>query len=64
MLINRLMDHVLGEVEMTSTQVRAAEALLKKCLPDLKATDTMLTVDGEIGVREVVKQYVGNRKDD
>jgi hypothetical protein len=34
-LINRLQDHVLGEVELSSTQVRAAEILLKKTLPDL-----------------------------
>jgi hypothetical protein len=34
-LINRLQDHVLGSVELSSTQVRAAEILLKKTLPDL-----------------------------
>lgn len=34
-LINRLQDHVLGTVELSSTQVRAAEILLKKTLPDL-----------------------------
>lgn len=34
-LINRLMKHANGEVEMTNTQVRAAEVLLKKVLPDL-----------------------------
>ncbi len=34
-LINRLMSHANGEVEMSPTQVRAAEILLKKTLPDL-----------------------------
>jgi hypothetical protein len=38
--------------------------LMDQCLPDLKASDDTLTIDGEIGVREVVKQYVGSRKDD
>ncbi len=38
-LVNRLEDHVLGEVEMTSTQVSAALGLLKKCVPDLSATE-------------------------
>lgn len=38
-LVNRLMAHVNGEVELTSTQVRAAEVLLKKTLPDLSATE-------------------------
>ena len=36
-LINRLTDHVLGNVEMSASQVRAAEVLLKKALPDLQA---------------------------
>lgn len=39
MLLNRLRDHVLGECELTPTQVRAAEILLRKVLPDLSAVD-------------------------
>ena len=38
-LINRLISHVNGEVELSSTQVRAAEVLLKKTLPDLSAVE-------------------------
>lgn len=38
-LINRLMAHANGVVEMTPTQVRAAEILLKKTLPDLSNTE-------------------------
>jgi hypothetical protein len=34
-LIEALEQHVLGEKEMTSTQVSAALALLKKILPDI-----------------------------
>lgn len=34
MLINRLQNHVVGRIEMSQTQLRAAEVLLKKCLPD------------------------------
>lgn len=34
-LINRLTAHAQGEVELTSTQVRSIEILLKKILPDL-----------------------------
>lgn len=37
MLINRLMDHANGAVEMSSTQIKAAEILLRKSLPDLAA---------------------------
>jgi len=39
MLLNRLRDHALGKVEMTPTQVRAAEILLKKSLPDLQSIE-------------------------
>ena len=38
-LLNRLFSHANGEVEMTATQVRAAEVLLKKTLPDLSAVE-------------------------
>ena len=33
-LLNRLQDHVFGHIEMSSTQVRAAEIALRKALPD------------------------------
>jgi len=39
-LVNRLQDHVFGKVKMTATQVRAAEIVLKKSLPDLSAVAT------------------------
>lgn len=58
MLINRLVDHALGNVEMKSTQVRAAEILLNKTLPNLKQSDDTLQVEGEVGVRKVIKEYV------
>lgn len=35
MLIDRLEKHALGEVEMSATQIKATEVLLRKCLPDL-----------------------------
>jgi hypothetical protein len=39
MLINRLQNHVAGRIDMTPTQLRAAEILLKKRLPDLSASE-------------------------
>jgi hypothetical protein len=39
-LINRLQDHALGEIDMSQTQVRAVEILLRKSVPDL-ATVTL-----------------------
>ncbi len=44
-LVNRLENHVLGKgeeneaVDLSTTQVAAALGLLKKCVPDLKATE-------------------------
>jgi hypothetical protein len=36
MLINRLTNHVLGKCDMTPSQVRAAQLVLRKTWPDLK----------------------------
>lgn len=42
-LINRLAAHAAGKIEMTPTQVQAAQILLKKVLPDLAAVDNHVT---------------------
>jgi len=44
-LINRLESHARGDVEMTTTQVRAIEILLRKILPDL--ADVRMEVDAQ-----------------
>jgi hypothetical protein len=49
-LINRLTDHAFAKLELTPTQVKAIEILLKKTLPDLKqleVTGTIATVTHE-----------------
>lgn len=38
-IISRLHRHVKGELELTATQIRAAEILLKKALPDLTSVE-------------------------
>lgn len=38
-ILNRLIAHALGQVEMTATQVQAAQALLRKVLPDLSQVE-------------------------
>jgi hypothetical protein len=50
-LVNRLQDNALGKlkVEMTPGQVRSAEILLKKKIPDLSSTENKT---------EVVHRYV------
>jgi len=48
MLINRLRNHVLGRLEMSNTQIRAAEILLSRVMPTLQATDlTASDADGQ-----------------
>ena len=39
LLVKRLQDHTHGIVEMSQTQVRAAEILLRKAIPDLAAIE-------------------------
>lgn len=38
-IMNRLMMHVDGEIELASTQVKAAQILLSKVVPDLARTE-------------------------
>lgn len=38
-LVNRLTDHALGIIELSQTQVRAIEILLRKCVPDLSSVE-------------------------
>lgn len=53
MLINRLQNHVAGRIEMTATQLRAAEVLLKKTLADQQ--HTTIAGDAESPPRLVIQ---------
>ena len=37
MIVKRLVDHIDGKIELKQTQIRAAEILLRKVLPDVQA---------------------------
>lgn len=54
MIVNQLQKHILGEVEMSATQVTAALGLLRKTVPDLQATT--LTVSGNVNHTHEVKE--------
>ena len=47
MIVKRLESHILGEIDLTSTQVRSAEVLLRKTLPDLASIDLNAVVNGD-----------------
>lgn len=38
-LLNRLISHANGEIEMTASQVNAAKIVIGKAIPDLKAIE-------------------------
>lgn len=59
-ILDRLCKYVYGEIEMKATQVRAAEILLRKCLPDLQAIQVTGHDDGPLTV-EIVR--FGEKKD-
>lgn len=40
-LINRLQNHVLGDGKLTATQLKAAEILLRKSVPDLSRIEML-----------------------
>ena len=52
-IVNRLSDHIHGKVELSPTQVRAAEILLKKTIPDL----SQVQGTGEDGEHEVTVRW-------
>jgi len=54
LLVERLQDHILGHQEMSQTQIKAAEILLRKTIPDLKAVETTLQGEGGGPVRFIV----------
>jgi hypothetical protein len=49
LLAKRLMLHAFGKLEMTLTQLKATEILLRKTLPDLSATE----ISGELTRRDI-----------
>lgn len=48
-IMRSLQRHIDGEYEMSPTQIRAAEILLKKALPDLQSVE----LSGEVGTSDV-----------
>src|SRR5678809_1386586 len=50
-LANRLTNHALGVIELSQTQVRAIEILLRKVLPDLAAIEHSGDVETSYVVR-------------
>lgn len=54
-LVNRLTDHAFGNVDLTATQIKAIEVLLRKSVPDLAAVQ--IEGPGDDGQHFVEMQY-------
>jgi len=50
-LINRLEDHILNDLELSGTQIKAIEILLKKTMPDLKQVEVTGDVEKPITIK-------------
>ena len=60
-LLNRLHDHVFKASEVSQTQMKAIEILLRKSLPDLSAVTLSGDKDNPVGVLfQTVYERTGN----
>jgi hypothetical protein len=60
-LMNRLQKCAEGEIEMTQTQLKATEIILKKLLPDMKAIDQTVSGGLDLQFTEIQRKIL---KDD
>lgn len=60
-IVTQLQKHVFGEIELTASQIKAAETLLKKKLPDLSSVEVVAEI--EAAITEVRKTVVDPKKD-
>ena len=57
-ILDRLIKHVNGEIDMSSSQIKAADILLRKTIPDLARTE-VTGKDGE--AQEMVIKWGGKK---
>lgn len=57
-LLNRLTDHAFGEVELSQSQIKAIEILLRKSLPDLSAVTIAGDDDNPLRIESIVRKIV------
>ena len=57
-ILNALIEHVDGRREMSSTQVSAGIALLKKVLPDLSTVEVKGNADSPLAVTMIERHIV------
>lgn len=58
-IAERLVKHSLGETEMSTSQVRAAEVMLRKVMPDLASTEL---TDKREGLTDYLKRVAASKQ--
>ena len=58
-LVNRLTDHALGHTELSATQIRAIEILLKKSIPDLSSVEVSGDADNPLSIGNINVVFPG-----
>jgi hypothetical protein len=69
-ILNRLLGHFNGTVEMSNTQIKAADIILKKVLPDLAKTELTGEDGGPIKTetnlpetdRDIINRYLQQKE--
>ncbi len=62
-LLNRLNDHVFSNTDISQTQMKAIEILLRKTLPDLSAVSIENGEDGAFEIIHRIERAIVNAKD-
>jgi hypothetical protein len=62
-LVNRLQQNANGEIDMTAGQLKAAEILLRKSLPDLSAVEVSGDADNPLAVVLGMRSELGTKLD-
>jgi hypothetical protein len=60
-ILSYLLKHIEGEREMSATQVQAALALLKKCLPDLSSVEHTGNPDNPLEMITEIRLVAGGK---
>lgn len=58
-IMDQLIKHVMGEIEMSSTQIAAAKILLSKVIPDMAAFKAELEANYSINITTAMVKFIG-----
>jgi hypothetical protein len=62
MILNRLVSHVEGNLDLSPTQIKAADIILKKVVPDLARTEHVGDGGGPVEMRVALIEKIAARR--